>query len=68
MFGLGWIELLIIGGAISLLAGPVMLRKIMKGAQDLQKMKSDLTPGPRMLQRLMTDDDEPLEEEAEEER
>ncbi|MCB9593999.1 MAG: twin-arginine translocase TatA/TatE family subunit [Sandaracinaceae bacterium] len=64
MFGLGWMEMLIIGGAISLIAGPVMLRRLVKGAQELHQMKSDLT-GPRMLERLMKDDEEPEPEEEE---
>ena len=62
MFGLGWIEILIIAGVISLIAGPVALRKIVKAAQDVNRVKSDLT-GPRVFERLLGDDeDEPPRE------
>ncbi|MGE0784382.1 MAG: twin-arginine translocase TatA/TatE family subunit [Sandaracinaceae bacterium] len=45
MFGLGWLEILIIGGAIMLIAGPAALTKLMRTAQEIQKTKSDLMSG-----------------------
>lgn len=57
MFGLGWFELLIIAGAISLIAGPAMLRKVVGAARDVQRAKADLT-GPGALDRLLGGDDD----------
>ena len=56
MFGLGWMELIIIAGAISLLAGPVALRRIVQSARELEKTKRDLT-GPGALDRLLGEDE-----------
>ena len=57
MFGLGWFELLIIAGAISLIAGPAMLRKVVGAARDVQRAKADLT-GPGALDRLLGGDED----------
>ncbi len=55
--------MLIIAGVISLIFGPVALRKVVKAAQDVNKVKSDLT-GPGALDRLIGgDDDEPRDDE-----
>lgn len=54
VFGLGWIELLVIAAAVSLLAGPVALRRLVATARSVEKVKSDLT-GPNALRRLMDD-------------
>jgi len=55
VFGLGWLELLVIGGGIMLVAGPAGVRKVVETVQSAQKMKSDLT-GPGALKRLLLDD------------
>jgi Sec-independent protein translocase protein TatA len=57
MFGLGWLELLIVGGAVMLLAGPVALRRLVAAGRELQKTKDELT-GPRALERLLGDGDD----------
>ncbi len=57
VFGLGWMELLIILGVISLFFGPAVLRRVVRTAQDVQKAKSDLT-GPGALGRLLGEDDD----------
>jgi len=63
MFGLGWVELLIIGAVVTFLAGPAALRHVVASGRALQKTKDDLT-GPRALDRLLLEDDEePGEEE-----
>ena len=61
MFGLGWVELLIIGGVISLIAGPVALRRVVRSARDLEQTKRDLT-GPGALRRLLGDDPDEADE------
>ena len=43
MFGMGWMELLIIGGVISLIFGPAALGKIFRTFQQVEKTKSELT-------------------------
>ena len=58
MFGLGWFELLVIAGAIALIAGPVALRRVLRGAQELHQAKQNLT-GPRAIQHLLGGDDDP---------
>ena len=58
MFGLGWLEFLIIGGAIALIAGPVALRRVLSAGRELQKTKDELT-GPGALARLLGEGDEP---------
>jgi len=55
VFGLGWIELLVIGGVVSLLAGPVMMRKLVKAARDVHQLK---TNPQSALDKLMGDEDE----------
>jgi len=55
VFGLGWLELLVIGGGIMLVAGPAGVRKVAQTVQSAHKMKSDLT-GPGALKRLLLDD------------
>lgn len=57
VFGLGWMELLIIAGVISLFFGPAVLRRVVRTAQEVQKAKSDLT-GPGALGRLLGEDEE----------
>ena len=52
MFGLGWIEILIIAGLISLLAGPAALKKVMGAARQVNSVKNDFT-GPRAIQRML---------------
>ena len=56
MFGLGWMELLIIGGVIMLFAGPVGARKLLQSVQQLQKTKNDLMGGTP-LERLQKVDE-----------
>lgn len=63
MFGLGWMELLIIAGVISLFAGPAALRQVVKVARDVQKTKNELT-GPKALERLIGDDEDEASEDA----
>ena len=55
MFGLGWVELAIIGGVIMLLGGPVVVRRLLGTARQLQQAKNDLT-GPGALERLLDTD------------
>lgn len=57
MFGLGWVELLIIGGVISLIAGPAMLKRLVGSARALDQTRRDLT-GPGALERLLGEGDE----------
>lgn len=64
MFGLGWMELLIIGGAIMLFAGPAALKRIVGAARDLEQTKRDLT-GPGAIERLLGEGEE---EEARDDR
>ena len=52
MFGLGWIEMLVIGAVISLIAGPAVLRKLLGHARALDQAKRDF-PGPGALDRLL---------------
>ena len=56
MFGLGWMELLIIGGVIMLFAGPVGAKKLFQTMQDLNKTKNDLMGGTP-LERLQKVDE-----------
>lgn len=51
MFGLGWMELLIIGGVIMLFAGPVGAKKLFGSLRQLQRTKDELT-GARGLDKL----------------
>lgn len=57
MFGLGWLELLIIGGAIMLLAGPVALKRLVGSARALEQTKRDLS-GPGALDRFLGEGEE----------
>ncbi|MEC7519369.1 MAG: twin-arginine translocase TatA/TatE family subunit [Myxococcota bacterium] len=57
MFGLGWMEMLIIGGAIMLLAGPVVGKRLLASAKALDQTRRDLT-GPGAIDRLLGDEDE----------
>ncbi|MFK7989933.1 MAG: hypothetical protein AB8I08_28190 [Sandaracinaceae bacterium] len=52
MFGLGWIEIAVIGAVISFIAGPTVLRRVVGQARQLHQLKNGLT-GPAMLDRLM---------------
>ncbi len=45
MFGLGWIELLVIAGVIMLFAGPAGVRKVVRTVQSLKQTKDELTGG-----------------------
>ncbi len=56
MFGLGWIEIAVIGAVISFIAGPAVLRRLVGQAQQLNELKNGLT-GPAMLNRLMGEED-----------
>ena len=59
MFGLGWIELLVIAGVVSLLAGPVAMRKLVKTARDVHQLK---TNPQGALDKLMGEDESESEE------
>lgn len=68
MFGLGWLELLIIGGAIMLLAGPVALKRLVGSVRALEQTKRDLT-APGAVDRLLGEDtEEERRDEDDEER
>jgi len=67
VFGLGWVELLIIGGAIMLIAGPTVGKRLLASARALDQTRRDLS-GPGALDRLLAADDDPdLDEDGEEE-
>lgn len=57
MFGLGWVEMLIIGGAIMLIAGPAVGKRLLASAKALDQTRRDLT-GPGALDRLLAGDEE----------
>jgi len=58
VFGLGWIELLVIAGVVSLLAGPVAMRKLVKTARDVHQLKSNPQGA---LDKLIGEDEEDAE-------
>lgn len=64
VFGLGWIEIAVIGAVISFIAGPAFLRRVVGQARQLQELKDGLT-GPAMLERLMKEEPDPRESDEE---
>lgn len=57
MFGLGWLELLVILGVVMLAAGPAGVKKLVGTARSAQRARSQLSP--RAALRRLVEEDEP---------
>ena len=61
MFGLGPIELIVIAAVVSIIFGPVFLRRMMGNLRQLHAAKDELT-GPKALDRFLGVDNSDLDE------